>query len=39
MTAALTHSEWNEKTGGNEAAEAFADRIKGRKGKVVNWCS
>ncbi|KAF2250950.1 NAD(P)-binding protein [Trematosphaeria pertusa] len=30
MTAALTHPEWNQETGGLEVAKAFADQIRGK---------
>lgn len=32
MTAALTHPQWNQETGGLEVAKAFVDNIRGKNG-------
>jgi hypothetical protein len=34
MTSTLTHPEWNQETSGLAVAEAFADQIRGKDGKV-----
>lgn len=30
----LTHPEWDKETGGLEVAKAFADKIRGKKGRT-----